>query len=105
MNAILSVSLALGRTIAARDGKELWQLIREMAVVAMAGFVMACRPDGPVGYESLCAMDFEELKSLFRETAQIPIGEGKEIYRLLRKELPIYDTVLPLSRTLGFTPV
>jgi len=41
MNAILSMSLALGRVIAASDGRELWQLIRDMAAEAMAKFVDA----------------------------------------------------------------
>lgn len=39
MNAILSVSLALGRAMAASDGKELWQLIRTEAVNVMSGFI------------------------------------------------------------------
>jgi hypothetical protein len=41
MNAILSMSLALGRAIAAKDGRELWQLIRDMAAETMVKFIAA----------------------------------------------------------------
>jgi len=91
MNAILSMSLALGRAIAARDGKELWQLIREMAVETMAKFIAAhTSDDSKKDVETLKTMDFEELKALFRETAKGLIAEEKEIFRLLREQLPVY---------------
>ncbi len=91
MNAILSVSLALGRMIAARDGMELWQLIRGIAVDAMAGFITACAPALAPECESPHSMDFEELKKMFREAARNPIDEGRDIYRLLREQLPVYS--------------
>jgi len=91
MNAILSMSLALGRAIAARDGKELWQLIREMAVDAMAKFVAANTSDeSRKDAQALKAIDFDELKTLFRETAKTVIDEEKEVYRMLREQLPVY---------------
>ncbi len=87
MNAILSLSLALGRAIAAREGKELWQLIREMASDAMAGFIAAT--DGKDA-AALKGMSFEELKAQFRAQAEEAIKEGKEIHVLLREQLPVY---------------
>ncbi len=93
MNAILSVSLALGRAIAARDGKELWQLVREMAVETMAKFVVANAKDtGGKDAEALKGMDFEELKALFRETSAEAIKQDKAIHVLLREQLPVYAT-------------
>jgi len=91
MNAILSMSLALGRAIAARDGKELWQLIREMATDAMANFIAAnTTDDARKDAEALKATDFDELKALFHETAKPIIDQKKEVYRLLREQLPVY---------------
>ncbi|HUU92167.1 MAG TPA: hypothetical protein VM238_13285 [Phycisphaerae bacterium] len=91
MNAILSMSLALGRAIAARDGKELWQLIREMAAESMARFVAANTADeGRKDAESLKALNFDELVALFRETAAGAIEQDKAIYSLLREQLPVY---------------
>jgi enolase len=89
MNAILSMSLALGRAIAARDGKELWQLIRSMAAETMVKFV-AANAKGGKDAAALKAMDFESLKTEFRKTAEPAIKENKTIYELLRKELPVY---------------
>jgi enolase len=77
MNAILSVSLALGRAIAARDGKELWQLIREMAADTMAKFVAANTDDAD-------SKDVDALK------AAQAIEAGKEVHALLREHLPVY---------------
>ena len=89
MNAILSMSLALGRAIAASDGKELWQLIREMAGETMAKFVAA---NGKEKKEaaSLKAMDFDALTEQFKKTAREAIDENKTIYELIRKELVVY---------------
>jgi enolase len=93
MNAILSMSLALGRAIAARDGRELWQLIRDMAADTMAGFVAAnTTDDDKKNADKLKEIDFEELKSLFRETAKGAIEQDKAIYELLREQLPVYTT-------------
>jgi enolase len=91
MNAILSLSLALGRAIAAREGKELWQLIREMATDAMAKFIAAsARESGGKDVAALKGMRFDELKTLFRARAEEAIKEGKEIHVLLREQLPVY---------------
>jgi len=91
MNAILSMSLALGRAVAARDGKELWQLIREMAADAMAKFVAAnTADDAQKDVEALKAGDFDTLQKVFRDTAKPLIEQDQEIYRLLREQLPAY---------------
>jgi enolase len=91
MNAILSMSLALGRAIAASQGKELWQLIREMAGETMAKFAAANAKNGDKKYlASLKTMGFEELKTQFIKTSQEAIKEKKNIYELLREQLPVY---------------
>jgi len=91
MNAILSLSLALGRAIAAREGKELWQLIREMAAETMAKFITAnAKNNDKKDLATLKVMDFEELKTEFRKTAQEAIRKRNKIYELLRKQLPVY---------------
>jgi enolase len=89
MNAILSMSLALGRAIAARDGKELWQLIREMAAETMAKFV-AANTKGGKDLAALKRMGFDELQSEFKKAAQAAIKEQKTIYELLREQLKVY---------------
>ena len=91
MNAILSMSLALGRAIAAKDSKELWQLIREMAADAMAKFVAVSTKDaGRKDAAKLKAMPFEDLKKLFRETSKQVIADKKEVFPILRQQLPVY---------------
>jgi enolase len=91
MNAILSMSLALGRAIAASQGKELWQLIREMAGETMAKFAAANAKNGDKkDLAALKTMDFEELKARFIKTSQEAIKENKNIYELLREQLPVY---------------
>jgi len=91
MNAILSVSLALGRAIAAREGKELWQLIREMATDAMAKFIAANSKDADKkDVAALKALPLGDLQSQFRATCAPIIKEGKEIHGLLREQLPVY---------------
>jgi enolase len=93
MNAILSMSLALGRAIAARDGKELWQLIREMAAETMARFVAANAKGGDKkDLATLKRMGFDELKTQFQKTAGAAIKEQKTIYELLREQLKVYPT-------------
>lgn len=91
MNAILSMSLALGRAIAASQGKELWQLIREMAGETMAKFAAANAKNGDKkDLAALKTMDFEELKAQFIKISQEAIKENKNIYELLREQLPVY---------------
>ena len=91
MNAILSMSIALGRVTAAKDGKELWQLIREMATDTMAKFIVANAKDaGGKDVAALKGMPFEEVRALYCQTANRAIKEGKAIHELLRQQLPIY---------------
>jgi enolase len=90
MNAILSMSLALGRAVAASDGKELWQLIREMASETMAKFVDANAKGKKKSLANLKTTDFDELQSLFREASEGAIKDGKNITELLRDQLPVY---------------
>ncbi len=91
MNAILSVSLALGRAVAASDGKELWQLIRTEAVNVMSGFICEHSDDYKKGdEEKLRSMDFDKLKDLFGKEAKKVIDKNEDIYPLLRKKLPVY---------------
>jgi enolase len=89
MNAILSMSLALGRAIAARDGKELWQLIREMAAETMVKFV-AANAKGGKDLATLKRLGFEELQTEFRKTAQAAIKDQRTIYKSLREQLKVY---------------
>ncbi len=90
MNAILSVSLALGRAIAASEGRELWQLIREMAAETMAKFIDANAKGKKKSLAELKRTDFDELQGQYRETAAETIKDGKTIYELLRAQLPVY---------------
>jgi enolase len=90
MNAILSMSLALGRAIAASDGKELWQLIREMAGETMAKFIDANAKGDKKSLAELKTTDFDDLQKMYRETAAEAIKDGKTIYELLRAQLPVY---------------
>jgi enolase len=90
MNAILSMSLALGRAIAASQGKELWQLIRQMAHETMAKFVAANETGQKQDLAALNALDFEEVKARFAKTSQQAIKGNKKIYELLRQQLPVY---------------
>ena len=90
MNAILSMSLALGRAVAAGQGKELWQLIREMSADTMAKFVATNAKGEKKGADKLKKMDYDELQGLFQKTAAEAIKNDKTIYELLRAELPVY---------------
>jgi hypothetical protein len=89
MNAILSLSVAMGRAVAASQGKEMWQLIREITADAMAKFVAENGKDKK-GLDSLVAMDFDELQGAFRDVARAARQDGKEIAPLLRAQLPVY---------------
>ncbi|MDI6731854.1 MAG: hypothetical protein QME05_04670 [Candidatus Margulisbacteria bacterium] len=87
MNAILSLSLALGRAAAMAQGKELWQLLRETACDTMVRFVVA---HGAGNEAELRALDIDKLRMRFRETAKALIEQGREIHPLLRDILPVY---------------
>ena len=90
MNAILSMSLALGRAVAASDSKELWQLIREIATDTMAKFIDANAKDKKKSLADLKTTDFDDLQKIYRETATEAIKDGKTIFELLRAQLPVY---------------
>lgn len=90
MNAILSMSLALGRAVAAAEGRELWQLLRDIASDTMAKFVEANAKDKKKSLADLKTMDFDDLQKLYRSTAEQVIKDGKAIYELLRAQLPVY---------------
>ena len=90
MNAILSMSLALGRAVAAANGRELWQLLRDIASETMAKFVDANAKGGKKSLADLKTTDFDELKTIFRSTAEAAIKDGKNIYELLREQMPVY---------------
>jgi enolase len=88
MNAILSLSVAMGRAVAAAQGKEMWQLIREIAADAMAKFVVENGKDSKK-VDELLAMDFDALQKVFRDVAR-EVRQSKEIAPLLRAQLPVY---------------
>jgi enolase len=90
MNAILSMSLALGRAVAAAEGRELWQLLRDIASDTMAKFVEANAKDNKKSLADLKTTDFDDLQKLYRSTAEQAIKDGKAIYELLRAQLPVY---------------
>ena len=88
MNAILSMSLALGRAVAAADGRELWQLTRDIVSDAMAKFIVA--NGGKKTLAELKKMDFDSLTAEYRQNAAQAVKAGKTIYELLRAQLPVY---------------
>ncbi|MBN2058608.1 MAG: hypothetical protein JW782_07415 [Candidatus Saganbacteria bacterium] len=92
MNAVLSMSLALGRAVAARDGKELWQLIRDQAKITMANFIAAhSQAEGHNDVAALMSMDINDLRQVFAQVANELITKGEVIHALLREQLPVYD--------------
>ncbi|MBN2592319.1 MAG: hypothetical protein JXA81_02345 [Sedimentisphaerales bacterium] len=91
MNAILSMSLALGRAVAAAEGRELWQLLRDIASDTMAKFVEVNAKNNKKSLADLKTMDFDDLQKLYRSTSEQAIKDGKEIYELLRAQLPVYQ--------------
>jgi len=101
MNSILSMSVALGRAVAARDGKELWQLVREQASGAMIEFILnETAHDKNMRRAALEAMSFDDLKKAYREitkkiiedNTQKPAEERRKIYEGLRVVLPVYSS-------------
>lgn len=89
MNAILSMSVAMGRAVAAAQGKELWHLIRQIATDAMARFV-ATNDKQAKDVDSLVSMDFDQLQALYRKTAAGVRAQGKTIAPILRELVPVY---------------
>ncbi|MFX1518925.1 MAG: hypothetical protein ACFFCD_03250 [Promethearchaeota archaeon] len=105
MNAILSVSLSLARLLAVAQGKELWQLLREMLVTTMAKTISANGGldllsnkvvqkikvgDDQELWEAIAVqLTLEELiqglQAVNREKSNV------KLYSLLRKQLPVYE--------------
>jgi enolase len=88
MNAILSMSLALGRAVAAREGKELWQMIRETAAGTMVRFIAEVTGRNA---EELGTLKFDQLVKEYRLAAKGVIDKGQEVHPILREHLPVYD--------------
>lgn len=109
MNAILSMSLALGRMIAHIQGKDLWQLLRDEMKIAAAKVIEA--NGGPETMEGIVSKEtFDKLKStptgywqLLIELSLVDLIKGLQkveqklkkqnikLYRVLREQMPIYQ--------------
>jgi hypothetical protein len=62
-----------------------------MAVETMAKFIAAnTKAADKKDVAALKRMGFQELRALFTETAQQAIKENREIFGLLRQQLPVY---------------
>jgi hypothetical protein len=84
------MSLALGRAVAAADGRELWQLTRDIASDTMAKFIVANGNGAKKNLADLQKVNFDELMNEYRQTAGECVKSGKTIYELLRAQLPVY---------------
>jgi enolase len=109
MNAILSMSLAMGRLLAHVRGNGLWRLMREIMEHAMAemfidhaGYValpdaiaqgVAEKKDRTKMRESIVAMmSFEMMVEQLRAIAMHLSEEKKTLYQVLRAYIPVYCT-------------
>ncbi len=112
MNAILSMSLAMGRLIAHVQGKELWQLLRDEMKEVVA---KAIEKNGglnllkdAVNQQTLktiqdkvksnelwptlkSELSFEELLRCLQKIEEKARKDNKKLYQILRAELPIYS--------------
>jgi len=84
MNAILSMSLALGRMISHTQGMELWQLLRVEMKEAIANVIV--ESGGKVDKDQ----PFDELIKNLQQVEEKIHKEGKFLYQILRKNMPIY---------------
>jgi len=109
MNAILSMSLALGRMIAHIQGKNLWQLLRDEMKIAVAKVIEANggleTMEGivsketfdkvkftPTGYWQLLAeLPFVDLIKGLQNVERKLKKENKQLYRVLREQMLIYQ--------------
>jgi enolase len=110
MNAILSVSLALGRMIAHLEGKGLWQLLRAEMKKTMAQAILVHAPEAVADMLSADArkkiassaqrsqqvlveqLTFEQLVTALR-VVNMRLGErDTPLYQALRQQMPVYDT-------------
>ncbi|MDD5347259.1 MAG: hypothetical protein PHT59_01450, partial [Candidatus Omnitrophica bacterium] len=90
MNAILSMSLALGRMAAAVQGKELWQLMREEMSQTIAAVIAESegKTKDQVLKENTYAQLVEKLKTF--EEQRKARADQKKLYEYLREGLPVY---------------
>lgn len=104
MNAILSVSLALGRLIAQMQGKDLWQLLREEMETAMAktivteGGIETVRALAPAvaaknaSWSALReALVLEDLVRGLQQIEEILTTRQARLHEALRKQIPVYQ--------------
>jgi len=84
MNAILSMSLALSRMIAHVQGKDLWQLLRAEMKEAVAKTIFE------TGGKADKDQPFDELIKNLQKAEEKLHKEGKALYQVLRKHMPIY---------------
>lgn len=103
MNAILSVSLAIGRVIAHIQGKDLWQLLREEMEVVMAKMILqeggmevvsAIAPAFAEKKVSWCQLKedliFEDLVQGLQNVEEKLRTKQTHLYEAIRKQMPIY---------------
>ncbi|MEO0106710.1 MAG: hypothetical protein ABIL70_06505 [candidate division WOR-3 bacterium] len=108
MNAILSMSLALGRMLAHLQGKDLWQLLREEMKITIAKVLEANNAiellepfvsrdlfnklkSVPKGYwQLLVQIPFSELVKCLQALEKKLRAENKKLYQTLRNQNPIY---------------
>jgi enolase len=109
MNAILSVSLAMGRLIAHIQGKELWQLLREEMKQLIASTVVAHggleiikdfipdekirkiqSADKELAQILSAELPFSTLVKILQQVEQKLKKENKKLYQVLREQAKIY---------------
>ncbi len=84
MNAILSMSLALGRMIGHVQGKDLWQLLRAEMKEAVTKTIIEN------GGQADINQPFDELIKGLQKAEEKLHKEGIPLYQSLRKHMPIY---------------
>jgi enolase len=91
MNAILSMSLAVGRMIAHVQGKDLWQLLREEMKQILAKVIVAKQDGKAVSWQTLYDNStFDDLiKGLQKVEAKIK-KDNIRLYQVLREQVQIY---------------
>jgi hypothetical protein len=84
MNAVLSMSLALSRLLAAAEGKHLWQVLREEMKRTMAGVLAAHNVPATTDER------FHELVGKLRVLAPKLSSQNIKLTDALRKAMPVY---------------
>ena len=109
MNAILSISLAIGRMIAHVQGKDLWQLLREemkcvvaKAVIANGGIkilkdnqlddkIAKLQGTKDVSWRSVCdILSFDDLIIGLQKVEAKINKDNIKLYQVLREQMQIY---------------